>query len=251
LQATKYHRLPPLSVHAWLRYSAVLRLMRDLDGRSALEIGFGQGGMGARLATRYDYVGVELDELAATKARSRFVQSGLDPARLLGGGLEQLEGRTFDLVCAFEVIEHVESDGHVLAEWREFVAPGGAIILSAPASPERFGPADEKAGHFRRYSRDDMRRLLSETGFSQIRILNYGFPAGYALEVARNLLAKRELRKTRDQQERTLASGRWLQPPDWAAPVTRVISEPLRLVQHPFMEQDRGTGLVAAALRRD
>jgi hypothetical protein len=81
-------------------------------------------------------------------------------------------------------------------------------------------------------------------------MLNYGVPAGYVLEVTRNALARRALRRRLDYQERTLASGRWLQPPEWAASMTHAIAAPLCALQRPFMQSDRGTGLVALARRR-
>ena len=240
---------PPLSIHAWLRYAAIERLLREQEIRSVLEIGAGQGSIGVSLARRYDYVGIELDEAAIGVARARFAQSELDPGRLLHGGLEQVGGRVFDLVCAFEVLEHFEDDRATLEEWRPFVASNGSLLISVPAGPKRFGPADEKAGHFRRYDREGIERVLRSAGFAEARVLNYGYPAGYALEAVRNLLARRELRKQRTQWERTLASGRWLQPAGWMAPLTRAAAAPLELAQRPFMNLDRGTGLVAMASR--
>jgi len=240
---------PPLSIHAWLRYAAIERLLDGCKARTVLEIGAGLGSAGVLLARRYDYFGIELDEMAVSAAQSSFVRHGRASTRLLRGGLEQVDGREFDLVCAFEVLEHLEDDWSALAEWRRFVRLGGALLLSVPADPSRFGAADEKAGHFRRYSREDIECLLKSAGFSDVRVLNYGYPAGYVLETARNVLARRELREPRMQWDRTLASGRWLQPAWWMAPVTRAAAAPLELLQRPFMGLDRGTGLVAFASR--
>jgi SAM-dependent methyltransferase len=242
-------RNPPLSIHAWLRYAAIDRLLATQSFGTVLEIGVGGGSVGVLLARRFDYVGVELDGRAISLARQRFARHGLDATRLLHGGLECVEGRTFDLVCAFEVLEHLEDDRGAVEEWRSFTRPGGTLLISVPAGPERFGAADRKAGHFRRYHRDDIRRLLAEGDFAHVDMLNYGYPAGYALEDARNFLARRELRQERTQVERTLASGRWLQPSEWAAPITRAAATPLQIAQRPFMGLDRGTGIVVAATR--
>jgi SAM-dependent methyltransferase len=240
---------PPLSVHAWLRYDAARRLLAAIDARSVLEIGVGQGSVGVLLANRYDYTGIDLDQRSISTARDRFAQYGLDPGRLLHGGLELVRSRAFDLVCAFEVLEHFDDDRSTLIEWREFVAPNGAVLVSVPAGPGRFGKADEKAGHFRRYSRSDAERVLKASGFDHVRILNYGVPAGYALEAARNVLARRQLRRRLTPGERTLASGRWLQPPAALARLTRAVAAPLAVLQRPFMKEDMGTGLVAMGLR--
>lgn len=238
---------PPLSIHAWLRYDAVVAILRDSRPMSVLEIGSGLGSVGVLLARGHEYVGIDLDQEAVASARSLFAAHGLDPNRIVLGGTDEIRGRTFDLVCAFEVLEHFEDDHMTLAEWRSFVAPGGLLLFSVPAGPDRFGKADVKAGHFRRYRRADVESLLSSTGFETVRILNYGFPAGYLLEAVRNLAARRQLRRELTQEERTLASGRWLQPSQRLARVTREIAKPLALAQRPFMESDRGTGLVALA----
>ena len=240
---------PPLSIHAWMRYSTIESLLSSIQPRSVLEIGVGLGSVGVFLARRYDYTGIDLDETALATARDRFRRCGVDPGRLVLGGLEQVEGREFDLVCAFEVLEHLEDDVAALTEWRSHVAPGGWVALSVPADPSRFGRADEKAGHYRRYSRETLSAVLSAAGFSNVSLRNYGFPVGYLLEAGRNAYAKRHMQPADSYEERTLASGRWLQPPEGAGRAMALISQPLCLLQRPFANREVGTGLVACAQR--
>lgn len=90
----------------------------------------------------------------------------------------------------------------------------------------------------------------SGAGFAGVRVLNYGLPVGYALEHARNVLARRPLRASKTYEERTRASGRWLQSPDWATRLTQVAAYPLCELQRPFVTHDLGTGPVALALLR-
>ena len=240
---------PPLSVHAWLRFDAIRRLLAEVTADTVLEIGVGEGAMGVLLARKYDYTGVDVDLESLSTARKRFKRHLLDAGRLLHGGAEVVGDRQFDLVCAFEVLEHMNDDRLMLAKWRRLVAPGGSVIVSMPAGPCRYGKADSKAGHFRRYSRNDARNLLSSAGFTGIHILNYGVPAGYALEKARNLLATRQLRRDLTPEARTLESGRWLQPPEALARLTHAAAVPLAAIQRPFMTMDKGTGLVALGFR--
>jgi SAM-dependent methyltransferase len=240
---------PALSIHAWLRYSVIESLLGEISPSSVLEIGVGQGSVGVFLARRYDYTGIDMDETALATARDRFRRSGVDPETLLLGGLERVTGREFDLVCAFEVLEHLEDDVAALAEWRGHVAPGGWIALSVPANPQRFARADEKAGHFRRYTREGLTRALTAGGFENVRLRNYGFPVGYVLEAGRNVAARRYLRTAGSYEERTLQSGRWLQPPDGAARIMELVARPLCRLQRPFVRSELGTGLVALAER--
>ena len=157
--------LPPLSPNGWLRWEVVSRLLPP--GRlDVLEMGCGQGGFGARLAQRYHYLGVEPDAVSCTVARAR--------VEAAGGGGEVRQGdesvvaadELFDLVVAFEVIEHIEDDASALAAWASHLRPGGWLLLSTPAWQKRFGPADEMVGHFRRYDPPVLRSRLAGAGLT-------------------------------------------------------------------------------------
>ena len=234
---------PPLTLHAWLRYDAVQRCLRATpDVHSVLEVGAGLGSLGVRLAKRYDYLGLEPDPESYAVARRRFAAAGVREIRNCVTG--DLTGdERFDLICAFEVLEHLEDDIGSLLEWRRFLEPGAFVLVSVPGWRARWGWNDIKAGHYRRYDPDDLRSLLAEAGFVGTRLIAYGAPLGYALESARALIARREQTQA-TLSERTAASGRWLQPPDWAGPLTASAAAPFRLLQRAFR---RGTGLVALA----
>lgn len=237
---------PPLSLHAWLRLDAIERLL-PCGARTMLEIGAGQGSAGALLSRRFAYVGLEPDETSFRTAARRIGTNGT----LLAHSSETYESaEPFDVVCAFEVLEHLEDDQGALALWTRHVRPGGWLLLSVPAGRSRFGPTDVKAGHYRRYDREDLQALLVASEFVEIEIITYGFPLGYALEAARNLYARRTAKKMEmGMGERTAASGRWLQPPEWAGVVLQLLSAPFRYAQRPFGTTALGTGLVARARR--
>jgi len=208
-----------------------------------LEIGAGQGSAGALLSRRFMYVGLEPDEVSFRTAYDRIGARGT----VLNESAATFEpDDLFDVVCAFEVLEHLEDDRTALACWMRHVRPGGWVLVSVPAGRHRFGPTDVKAGHYRRYDRADLAALLSGAGLSEIEIVAYGFPLGYVLEAGRNAYARRKAEDT-SFEERTAASGRWLQPPDWAASLLRVSSAPFRYAQRPFGGTSLGTGLVARA----
>ena len=239
---------PALSLHAWLRYDAILAQLRRATGvHSILEIGAGQGAVGVMLARRYAYTGLEPDPTSFATARSRFEQARV--REMVNTDLAGLGADTaFDLVCAFEVLEHIDDDVGAATEWLARIRPGGWLLVSVPAGRHRFAAADRKAGHYRRYDRDDIAEVFASAGLVETSVVTYGFPVGYVLEAGRNLLAQRF--ETPDSMlDRTAASGRWLQPPDWAAPATRALAVPLRILQRPFSRGRLGTGLVALARR--
>ena len=241
--------VPPLSLHAWLRYDAIQRLLARVDeARTLLEIGAGLGSVGVLLARRFEYVGLELDEVSYAAAAERFERLGV-AARMVRGDLSALPGsERFDVVCAFEVLEHYDDDLGELRRWGERLRPGGWMMVSVPAGSHRFAAADERAGHFRRYNRGDLRSLFAEAGFREPVIVTYGFPVGYLLEAARNQIARRQNGHAGlSPSARTAVSARWLQPGETLAPALAVTAAPFRLLQRPFGGSSLGTGHVALA----
>jgi SAM-dependent methyltransferase len=241
--------LPPLAIRAWLRFDVVQRKLDDLGPASVLEIGCGQGSAGARLADRFpSYLGVEPDDASFAVAEKRIAKRG---GRVIHGTHDSVPSRTtFDLVCAFEVLEHIADDKAALADWVEFVEPGGHLMLSVPAFQARFGPMDRYAGHFRRYEPDDLTTQLNEAGLVDVDVTVYGWPLGYALELVRNRIDKRKLVAASGMTpaELTAASGRTFQPGTGrAAQLVAAATVPFRRLQR--LQPRRGTGLVAVARR--
>ena len=72
----------------------------------------------------------------------------------------------FDVVCAFDVVEHCEDDVLALSELTRVLAPEGRLLLSVPAYQWAWSDHDVRAGHHRRYSRPRLHRLVADAGLS-------------------------------------------------------------------------------------
>lgn len=242
--------LPPLAIRAWLRYDVVKRVIERLKPDTALEIGCGQGAFGARLALEVQYLGVEPDQGSCEVARSRIEPRG---GTVLHGIHEAVpEGTTYDLVCAFEVLEHIDDDKAAIAEWVSLVRPGGHLLLSVPAFQDRFGPMDAYVGHFRRYSPAELESRLVEAGLTDVEITVYAWPLGYALEAVRNRIDAKKLAQAGEvsTEELTAASGRTFQPTGRAmGTFVKAATVPFRYLQRA--RPNAGTGLVGVARRPD
>jgi SAM-dependent methyltransferase len=240
--------LPPLTLAGALRYDVLRRVIRQLDGvRTVLEIGAGVGGVGARLARRYEYTGIDADWESAAIARSRVAAVGT--GSVIHGTTADLEpGSSFDLVCAFEVLEHIDDDEGALRAWRELIRPGGWLLLSVPAWRKRLRAHDEAAGHIRRYKRDDLEQLAAKVGLTVERVVGYGFPLGNLLEGVWNLAASSSSSRG-TFAERTAQSGRRFQPPAFTGPANQALTLPFALLQRASARTDLGVGLILLARR--
>ena len=207
---------------------------------NVLEIGAGLGSTGSLLAGRFEYVGLEPDPASYAVAARRIGHSG----RVFNVTGEEFESTDlFDLVCAFEVLEHCEDDRGALATWLQHLRPGGFAIISVPFGRHRFGSWDERAGHYRRYDRADLAGTMQGAGLEAVESIAYGFPLGSATAMMRNALERHEQHDSLER--RTAASARGLEPPRWASSATRLLSAPFRVVQRPFARTNLGPGIVA------
>lgn len=71
----------------------------------------------------------------------------------------------FDLVAAFDVIEHVVDDRRVFAELARVLKPGGVLLCAVPLHAAHWTTFDTCVGHARRYEPAALCALLSESGF--------------------------------------------------------------------------------------
>ena len=82
--------------------------------------------------------------------------------------------RAFDLVCALDIVEHVDDEDGALSELSRVAAPGAAFLLSVPLHPAQWTAFDDFVGHRRRYEPSRLREKLDEHGFAVEQSAVYG-----------------------------------------------------------------------------
>ncbi|MBI3529501.1 MAG: class I SAM-dependent methyltransferase [Betaproteobacteria bacterium] len=80
----------------------------------------------------------------------------------------------FDLVCAFDIVEHVDDEDAALSELSRVCDAGGVLLIAVPLHPSRWTPFDDFVGHCRRYEPQRLLAKLSEYGFSVESSAVYG-----------------------------------------------------------------------------
>ncbi|MCD9086159.1 class I SAM-dependent methyltransferase [Stenotrophomonas sp. SY1] len=192
-----------------LRRARILSLLKETSpSTKLLEIGCGAGALLCDLARRgYSAQGLETSSRALVMASqlARAAQSTHDISPIPHADWSG----NFDVICAFDVLEHIEDDYAAIEEWLHWLRPQGKIVLSVPAHRSRWGSGDAWAGHWRRYDRNDIRKLIIDCGLKIDHFECYGFPLANATEALGNLIYSRMLieRKTDSKSEATAASG--------------------------------------------
>lgn len=71
----------------------------------------------------------------------------------------------FDLIVAFDVVEHIKEDRESLIALRRSLRPDGSILITVPAVPFLWSRHDETHHHYRRYTRKQLKSVLEEAGY--------------------------------------------------------------------------------------
>jgi SAM-dependent methyltransferase len=99
--------------------------------------------------------------------------------RLPGAPLLELDVRSlpfegeFDVVGAFDVLEHIPEDREALDSLRRAIVPGGGLIITVPQHPRLWSAADDYAHHQRRYTRRELVAKLEVAGFDIVRMTSF------------------------------------------------------------------------------
>ena len=132
--------------------------------KSLLEIGCGNGIVLRALADSRKWlrlVGSDLHPAGLLNARNRVPQAELiqmDATRVAAQN-------AFDLIGAFDVLEHVSDDEGALRGLRRAVTPSGGVIIAVPQHPWLWSREDEIGYHVRRYRRGELEEKLKRNGF--------------------------------------------------------------------------------------
>ena len=176
MERVVYQQMAELDDRHWW-YRARRRIIADLIRREVrppadariLELGCGTGHNLAMLGGFGNVDGLELDDEARAMSEQRLGRA------IMSSPLPELADvadRHYDLVGAFDVIEHIDDDRAALASIATKLKPGGRFVMTVPAHQWMWSAHDIVNHHKRRYSKRSLRRLIEE---SPLQIEKLGF----------------------------------------------------------------------------
>ncbi|MBS1603560.1 MAG: class I SAM-dependent methyltransferase [Bacteroidetes bacterium] len=162
-------------LNAW-----IFRMVRPYMRGRILEVGSGIGNISSQFVRN----GISLTLSDYSDEYCDYLQKSFSSELLINGVIkidlaDKDFGRkyayllgSFDTVFALNVMEHIGDDRLAIANCHKLLARGGRLVLLMPAYPLLYNGLDRQLGHYRRYDRRSMERLLS-TKFSIVRIWYY------------------------------------------------------------------------------
>ncbi len=193
------------------RKFVILEMLNGRDDiKTFLDFGCGAGELDVTLA-RLDLKGVGLDfskdaiEIGQGLREKHNVSSGKLQFKL--GGLDKVSNQKFDIVICCEVLEHVEDDEGLL---RELIGRTNKyLLISVPAKQKLFDESDKAVGHFRRYEKNQLKKMLEDNNLEVVKFVNYGYPYTDIVRLARRIFFRIKLKKDKNStmEDRSKESG--------------------------------------------
>jgi len=174
----------------------IRRKVRPPKDAKLLEIGCGTGHNLKMLGEFGSVDGLEIDEAARSFAEKRVGQE------IFSSPLPELAGipeHHYDVVGAFDVIEHIADDVGAVASIARLLKPSGKLVMTVPAHQWMWSAHDVVNHHQRRYSKASLKRLIDG---SPLKLETMGYFNSLLFPVA---VAERLASKARGKDDANLA----------------------------------------------
>tara|TARA_B100000315_G_C14550309_1_gene575426 strand:+ start:631 stop:1374 length:744 start_codon:yes stop_codon:yes gene_type:complete len=182
---SKYHKIE--NDYWWFiaRRDIIYKLLQNLNiskNSEILEIGCSGGVLleflrqnGFQNLSGLDISKKAIDLCKRRNLKNTFVMDALKPNL----------NKTYDVIIASDVLEHLEDDSQALSEWNKLLKVNGKLLVFVPAFNFLWSSHDVVNKHYRRYSKKQLTTLLSESNFKIIRASYWNLTLFYPISIYR------------------------------------------------------------------
>ncbi len=167
----EYTKARPIKLATFRRRIELIRKYKP-SGK-LLDLGCACGFMiEAALEAGYDASGVEFSKEAINAAAPGIKE------RIIQGDINQLQPGEFDIITAFDIIEHTQDPLASLRQWADLLKPGGILVITSPDTDSMFRklmrsrwPMLQPLQHTFLFSGSGVSEGLSRAGLRPIEVL--------------------------------------------------------------------------------
>lgn len=165
--------LESMSKASWYNTWTTKIFKKYLTG-DILEVGCGIGSFTKTLSAYGNVYAFDVDKISVSKTKE-----SIKNAKVGFGDIEKgiyfFKRKKFDTIVCINVLEHIKHDNQALSRMVSLLKPKGHLILLIPAHPMLFGDIDQAIGHYRRYTKNNIKKMLQKNKLTikYLRIINF------------------------------------------------------------------------------
>jgi trans-aconitate methyltransferase len=158
------------ATHWWFRgREVVLQALLEkhvggLQSSMVVDVGCGPGGPTAALFPTHPILAVDLDASVLRANTFAHLRAVADVARV------PLKPTSARILCAFDILEHLQDDVGALRNWHDALAPGALLVVTVPAYEALWSHHDDVNGHCRRYRASVLKARMQDAGFDVVNV---------------------------------------------------------------------------------
>jgi len=226
----------------YLNYK-VLELLGKFKFKSPLlEIGCGTGET-LKLLKKFKAEGIDLSEEAVNECKKNKIN-----ARVMNF---LRNNKKYNSILCLDVIEHIKDDLVFIKHIKKSLVKGGKVLILVPSG--KMMNDDLKYGHYRRYSKDEIKSKLENSGFKIEHIEMFGYPFLYYTRISGNIVIPIKLDYNENLEENTKKSS-YESPFDssFMSKIAKFFNDSslflkLLLLQDSFKNGKKGLGVMVVA----
>jgi 2-polyprenyl-3-methyl-5-hydroxy-6-metoxy-1,4-benzoquinol methylase len=160
--------LESMNKASWYNNWVFKKFKKYLKG-DILEVGCGIGNFTKKLSDHGSVTAIDIEDEFLKIAKDKIKEVSIGKGDIEKGRYFFKE-KKFDGVVCLNVLEHIKDDATALRNIQRLLKPKGYAVLILPAHQRLYGTIDKAIGHYRRYSKEEILKLLKKNELKLIKI---------------------------------------------------------------------------------